>query len=216
MNYRVWLLFCVLCVIPAAANFGSVTVSNNYTFSLSTLPVRLGMFTVSATGTDVLLKWTTEYEENVNKIVIEKSNRTGSFAPVGEVMAQNNASSYSFSTRIDEPSFFRLKIVDIDGRSAYSKVLSIRPGINPGDFSLLTNPVIDGTARITIFSSGETNGEFVLHDITGRLMKKFTSNLSDGTNFIKLSINELIPGTYTLQYHDSKTQMPAIKLIKLN
>jgi hypothetical protein len=215
MNYRVWLLSCVLCVLPAAVNFGSATIINGSTFCRPALPVRLGMFTVSATGTDVLLKWTTEYEENVNKIVIEKSNRTGSFAPVGEVMALNNASSYSFSTRIDEPSYFRLKIVDIDGRSAYSKILSIRPGINPGDFSLLTNPVTDGMARITVFSSGETNGEFVLHDITGRLMKKFTSNLLDGTNFIKLPVNELIPGTYTLQYHDSKMQMPAIKLVIL-
>ncbi|TMI72126.1 MAG: T9SS type A sorting domain-containing protein [Bacteroidetes bacterium] len=215
MNYRVWLLFCVLCVLPAAANFGSVALSNNYT-SCRLVPVRLGIFTVSATGTDVLLKWTTEYEENVNKIVIEKSNGTGSFEPVGEVMALNNASSYSFSTRIDEPSFFRLRIVDIDGRSAYSKILSIRPGINPGDFSLLANPVTDGTARITTFASSETNGEFILHDITGRLMKKFTAHLSKGTNFIKLSVNELIPGTYTLQYHDSKMEMHAIKLIKLN
>jgi hypothetical protein len=206
----------MLSVIPAAASFGSVTVINGDAFCQSPLPVRLGMFTVSATGTDVLVKWTTEYEENVKKIVIEKSDRTGSFAPVGEVMALNNASSYSFSTRIDEPSYFRLKIVDIDGRSAYSKILSIRPGINPGDFSLLTNPVTDGTARITVYSSGETNGEFVLHDITGRLMKKFTSHLSDGTNFVKLPVNELIPGIYTLQYHDSKKQMPAIRLIKLN
>jgi hypothetical protein len=210
------LLICNRSGVPATANFGSATVINNCTSCQTALPVRLGLFAVSTVGTDVLLKWTTEYEENVKKFMIEKSNATGPFAPVGEVMALNNASSYSFTTRIDELSYFRLRIVDIDGRSAYSKVLAIRPGINPGDFSILTNPVTDGIARITVFSSSETNGEFVLHDIMGRLMKKFTAHLSKGTNFIKLPLNEVIPGAYTLQYHDSKTQMPAIKLIKLN
>lgn len=211
MNSRVWILFCILV---CQTRLESPAYSS--TTRPAALPLRLVLFTASTTAYDVLLKWTTEYEENVNKFVIEKTDGVAPLVPVGEVVARNIPSSYSFSIRIYEPSYFRLRMIDIDGRSTNSNILSVRPGINPGDFSLLTNPVTEGVARITIYSIGEADGEFVLHDIAGRLKKKIITHLSKGTNFITLPVNELIAGIYLLRYRDNKQQTIAVKLVKLN
>jgi hypothetical protein len=212
------LLVCNKSGVPAIANFGSATVIDNCTSCQAALPLRLVSFSATITGNDVVLKWTTEYEESVNKFVIEKSNGIGPFAVVGEIPARNlpSPSFYSFSTRIYEACYFRLRMVDIDGHIAYSKVVAARTGMSSVGLAVLVNPVTDGTARMTLYSDGETNGEFILHDITGRLMKKFTAHLSTGINFIRLPVNELIPGVYSVQYHDSKIQTSAIRLIKLN
>ncbi|ODS80393.1 MAG: hypothetical protein ABS46_14410 [Cytophagaceae bacterium SCN 52-12] len=104
--------------------------------SPSALPVRLARFSAQPEGRNTaLLTWSTTYEENTSHFVIEKSSDAVSWHPVGQVMARNTgegANHYRFTDRIGDRNqqlvYYRLKMTDLDGQFAYSKIESVRLG----------------------------------------------------------------------------------------
>lgn len=96
------------------------------------LPVVLTHFTAVEKNNRVLLSWQTASETNSQQFIIEKSNDGRLFNPLATVAASGNASSvraYSFQDNTMLPSgthvYYRLQIVDQDGRFTYSDVTII-------------------------------------------------------------------------------------------
>jgi hypothetical protein len=83
----------------------------------------------------VKLEWKTAEESNVQKFVIERKPVRGDFVPIGEIQPKGN---HSFYTYYDENAFktsdvvyiYRLKIVDNDGSSSYSKERTVTHSIS--------------------------------------------------------------------------------------
>lgn len=97
------------------------------------LPVELTNFTASAKKNSVILNWQTLSENNTDHFNIEKSDKGQLFYNEGTVAASGNASSvqsYSFTDNsvlhLNIPVFYRLKIVDKDGKFKYSQVVSVK------------------------------------------------------------------------------------------
>lgn len=104
------------------------------TVGLATLPVTLRGFTAKAVGNDARLFWETEAQVNFDHFEIERSSTgTGAFTRLGNVAGTPGASgSYSFTDvnvgRQLTTGYYRLKIVDRDGRFEYSRVAFVRFG----------------------------------------------------------------------------------------
>ncbi|WP_276503161.1 Ig-like domain-containing protein [Terrimonas pollutisoli] len=118
---------------PLTSNTALVTIN----FSNPVLlPVKLASFTAILNGNDIDLKWATSSEKSVSHFVIEKSIDGEIYAEAGIVFAAGNSNetrSYSFSDQgIDAGKqaviYYRLRSVDIDGKSELSYVRSIRFG----------------------------------------------------------------------------------------
>jgi hypothetical protein len=111
-----------------------VSNSNNWiTFGrrgVTSLPVRLVSFTGQQLDGQVQLKWQSSSEENTSHFDVEKSADGKNFSPVLTKKAQgNSAELVSYNALDNSPlsgtSYYRLKMVDLDGTFEYSKMVAV-------------------------------------------------------------------------------------------
>ncbi|MES2881746.1 MAG: hypothetical protein V4676_06335, partial [Bacteroidota bacterium] len=100
--------------------------------NITVLPIAVIDFNGRKSGSANLLQWKTAYEINASHFEIEHSGDANTFNNIGRVATGARNSSYSFTH--DNPvkgnNFYRLKLVDVDGRFSYSKVILLSDG-NP-------------------------------------------------------------------------------------
>ena len=96
-------------------------------------------------GSKVILKWPTPAEVNVSQFVIQRSedgvnyfDAAMIFAPEGNV---NNIKRFSYADKIksfdSETIYYRIKIVDVNGKCTYSDVAIIQLEIRDNQFASL-------------------------------------------------------------------------------
>jgi ELWxxDGT repeat protein len=115
------------------------TVTGNYTsfspFGVlsgpgATLPVQLLSFTASLQQQKVRLDWSTSSESNSRHFIVERSATGRSFEAIGTVNAAGNSNSlnnyqYSDMNPLSGTSWYRLRQVDMDGRSTLSPIVQV-------------------------------------------------------------------------------------------
>ena len=98
------------------------------------LPLNLLSFTVLKDNKDALLKWSTATEKNVSHFEIERSWTGNEFSAIGRTNALNaNSNTYVFkdmlsrlSAKPSNNTFYRLKMIDRDGKFSYSPIQNIK------------------------------------------------------------------------------------------
>jgi hypothetical protein len=113
---------------------GGVSNSNNWlTFGrrgATPLPVRLVSFTGQQLAGQVQLKWQSASEENTSHFEVEKSADGKNFSQVLTKKAQGNSATLVSYNAVDNnplagTSYYRLKMVDLDGTFEYSKLVAV-------------------------------------------------------------------------------------------
>ncbi len=176
----------------------------------SILPVTLKNFKANAESSgSVKIQWNTEIELNNNYFEIERSTDAQHFIPLGTVAGHGNSDieqSYSFTD--DQPAatinYYRLKQVDLDGRSTYSPIATVDlTGANPLSIQVFPNPA---TSLITIRSQ---NSEPVLsvsiYNQNGMLV---IQQKTSGSDLVAVPVQQLLAGLYFVRVmtsHDNRT-----------
>ena len=143
-----------------------------YTYATGALPVKLASFTAKAEGQKANLNWATTEESNSDRFDVERSLDGKKWKTVGSVAAKGESVTnvpYSFAdnTPVNGTNLYRLKMIDLDGSFAYSRINNVRFEGLPS-ISIYPNPVAnqlsvsnlntDEIAKIQIFNS---NGNVV-------------------------------------------------------
>jgi hypothetical protein len=110
------------------------------------LPVTIVAFDAAVSEQSVGLKWTTVQELTSSYFLIERSHDGKAWKGLDEVPAYGNsdelvAYDYVDETPIPGVNYYRLKMVDQDGTSAYSNRISVRFGDSEPLMVLYPNPV---------------------------------------------------------------------------
>lgn len=200
-----------------ATNFGQPTRQYGGRFgcfefpSQSTLPVHLLGFTGRYNGGSAILNWTAENEMKFRQYEVERSVNGTDFTTVGVVNptgGPGQTRSYELSDNLSSVNgnafYYRLKMVDMDGKFTYSTTVLIRRSskaisgivINP-------NPIVSGnaTVRMTAVSKGMVDLRVI--DFTGKVVLTQKATVYEGNNSISINnLNRLQPGVYTLQMID--------------
>jgi hypothetical protein len=104
------------------------------------LPVRITSFNASEEGFSTKLVWNTAEESGITEYVVEKSTDGRNYTSIGTVKAAN-LKSYSFiDGQSADNSYYRLKMVELDGTYKYSYIVSVKAKLNTS-ISLSPNPV---------------------------------------------------------------------------
>jgi hypothetical protein len=174
-----------------------------------TLPVRLIGFSGSFRNGQTLLSWTTENEVNFDHYDVERSVNANEFVAIGAKQAQaGNASklNYSYTDDLsasnDKVFYYRLRMVDIDGKFSYSNTIMVRKDQSSVKGILLSpNPVTgNGAVTIRISTESKKNIEVRVIDATGKLVLKQQNQVAEGLNSISINNQgRLQPGIYTVQ-----------------
>ena len=170
---------------------GSTKILNlDFTHYSAQIPVELVNFSAQAKGSTTILNWETAFERRFNGFEIEKSLDGTNYTPFGFVKAKGNSSKYIFEDNsFQKTSYYRLKMLDIDGSFDYSRVVSI---ILKSKYSVnITPSVSDETVNIETDFDDKTSASIEIYDQVGKLMLKQTANRSNS-----ISINSLPQGIY--------------------
>lgn len=189
---------------PMSVNF--MGAPYNCSFSL---PVSLTSFAGHREGTVNKLKWTTVNEQNSLGFEIQRSNDGSNYAPIGFVnsSAPNGNSTatlkYTFTDNAltGNKQFYRLRQVDIDGRSKLSNIVIIKDDSRPASLTidgLFPNPA---NAEVNIIAASPIRDQItvIVMDATGRTVLENVVSVESGSNTIQLNINKLTNGTYLVK-----------------
>lgn len=188
----------------------------------STLPVTLMSFTGSYKDGVTTLNWQTENEVNFSHYEVERKGQSSgtAFMSIGTKQALGNTgqSNYQLVDNIssvsDEVLYYRVKMVDIDGKYKYSNVIMVRKEQKTiTGIQISPNPVISGhVATIRFQSSAAATVSLRVMDMAGRVMMQQQNRINEGVNSIAVNnLDRLQPGIYIIQMQNG-AELSAIKL----
>jgi hypothetical protein len=185
---------------PAPAVIGGATVVTNCASCTGIVPLRLLFFKGNIVNGEAELEWATAFEDQVRSFTIERHSVNQSFEAIGELAARNQPSNYTFTTSVTKDSYFRLKMVDLDGKTTYSSAILLK--LKPPDFemSVLFNPADRSYTEVSITVSRNQRGELIVLDYMGRMMQKIPAVLTKGSNILPVNIAALSKGQYMVYF----------------
>ncbi len=203
--------------------FGPAVTTLDPTFGLiftgsTPLPVVLVQFL--ATRNDdgsVRISWSTSQEENSNYYDVERSSDQSTWASIGTVKAKGfstTTSNYFLNdmTPIDGTGYYRLKMVDLDGKFIYSKAIPVTTDNSSQALVIYSNPFSD-QIRLKINVSRPQNLILTVTDILGKTYITQSYQAQSGDNFVNLQPSIASSGMYILHIQgDSYNQ--TVKLEK--
>lgn len=173
------------------------------------IPVKLGNFTASLLGNgNSYLQWFTETELNSSHFEIERSEDGIRFGKRGQVQGHGNSQltqQYQFTDTWDAPVdlfYYRLKMVDMDGKAAYSKIVALRKGrAFTANFMAYPNPFTDHI-KIAATVEQATTAVITLTAADGKTVYAKQVPLPKGQNILVLTdLAPLAKGRYLLKWH---------------
>jgi choice-of-anchor A domain-containing protein len=177
--------------------------------SSTPLPVTLTSFSVGKEGAQVVLNWETTLETNSDRFEIQHSMDAKQWSPVGSVASHGESKKlarYQFvhSHPVNGVNYYRLKMIDLDGTYALSRVREIAVNGAPA-VSVYPNPVVD-LATITTQDWSKVK-EIYLINATGKRMAMPTS--SD-----QIDMSQVSAGMYVLQVNQLNGATSTTKIVK--
>ncbi len=197
--------FNLLNVVDAdgCANAGALQTLSIISADCNTLPVTMINFSASPKDQSVQLQWSTAYESNNKGFDVERSTNGSNWTAIGFVNGVGNSTSTSHYNYLDAHLasgryFYRLKQIDLDGRTEYSTVVSAVIGGSSG-FVLeqnYPNPFHNETTiRFSLPQQSKVN--LSVFDVNGRLVKVLVNESRDaGTHAVSLNTGALSTGLY--------------------
>lgn len=187
----------------------------------STLPVRLLSFTGEKQKEGVLLKWRTASEKENDYFVVEKSSNGIEYDSIGKVAGAGNAAAenaYSFFDKENNTEsavrYYRLKQVDIDGKTIYSSIVKVNGDASAKqDFALWPNPFKTSVNIVATFEESG-NATLRLYDHAGRLVLQQQRAVIKGKNLLLIQLPEKSSkGVYVLEIEkgEEKRQQKIVK-----
>jgi Secretion system C-terminal sorting domain len=170
----------------------------------TTLPVVLVQFL--ATKNDdgsVKINWATSQEQNSNYYDVERTSDQSVWASIGTVKAKgysSTTSNYFLNDKlpIDGTGYYRLKMVDLDGKFTYSKAISVTTDNSSIPLVIYSNPFSD-QIRLKINVSGPQNLILTVTDMMGKTYISQSYQAQNGDNFVNLQPSIGSSGMYILR-----------------
>lgn len=187
------------------AIFAGISGTTAFRFTTTTpLPAQWTGVNASVVNNKIKVNWSTTNETNASRYEIERSINGISFTSIGSVTAANTPGDHQYSFEdagVSKGStyFYRVKLVDIDGKQSRSAVVSaaLSGGIKQG--MMIHGDPRGGALQATIFAVRSQKATLRLISTSGQVVAQQDLPLQSGENRIQLPGADLPAGTYVLQ-----------------
>ncbi|MEL6671808.1 MAG: discoidin domain-containing protein [Bacteroidota bacterium] len=165
----------------------------------STFPVELTEFEAFPEGGQVAIRWTTEQEINSDYFLVERSADADIFQPLVELDAAGNSQvPLSYQTFDTDPfrsvTYYRLKMVDIDGTFSYSNTVEVSFG---DVVSIYPNPVsLNESVWINLNLGNPQPVQVEVVNSSGQVVKRAVHNMQTPQEKYQVSLDGLSRGLY--------------------
>jgi hypothetical protein len=178
---------------------------------VATLPIHITSFRAIPALCNIQLKWETAQAENFSHFVIERSNNGTDYSEIAVIFHSSLRTSYQYTDnqRDNNKWYYRLKLVDKDGRSRYSPVVTAQATC----LTSTTLKVYPNPARNYVhIESNQPIKRVVLLSITGQVLIQQEMNPA---NINRLYFpGNVKPGIYVVGVWDKEGNITYARLIK--
>jgi len=196
------------------SNFATYTIN-----WLLALPVQQLELSAMVSGTLVTLNWKTANEINTSRYIAERSTDNSNFVTAGVVAAAGNSSGIKNYNLPDDISavtgtviYYRIKVVDADGKISYSNTVVVRlQGID--GVKIWPNP-FTAAVNVAVFSKLNTSVEMRITDMAGKIITQGNYALVKGNNQLLLpNLQQLAKGVYLLHVKNNNGSISFVQKI---
>ena len=193
-----------LALIFLIAGFARAAAQTSTQSNSATTPALMMSFDGQVQSQTADLNWVMENETDCKYFVIERSGDTGGYDSIGVVTGLNNNNQttyiYTDDHMLNGNNYYRLRQVDMEGVTRYSKVVSLydmqqeaapRMSVYPNPATATLNFSINSTSTQQIFVQ--------IYSISGVLLQSSEQTLNAGNNLQSIAVNNLKSGNYFLK-----------------
>jgi hypothetical protein len=193
-----------LALIFLIAGFARAAAQTSTQSNSATTPALMMSFDGQVQSQTADLNWVMENETDCKYFVIERSGDTGGYDSIGVVTGLNNNNQttyiYADDHMLNGNNYYRLRQVDMEGVTRYSKVVSLydmqqeaapRMSVYPNPTTATLNFSINSTSTQQIFVQ--------IYSISGVLLQSSEETLNAGNNLQSIAVNNLKSGNYFLK-----------------
>lgn len=201
---------------PAYTNASNTTADDNvasYTYGAigSPLPIKLAYYNATVINCISSINWKSVTEENFNRYEVEYSKDGINFNAVYKVNGKGGNSIYSLTHNAAQgKAYYRLKLLDIDGKIEYSRIIALDVNCNKGSVLAYPNPA---SGFINVNITGADNKVTIAQLFNGAGQIMLNKTLQNGTT--QLDISKMASGIYQLKLMNSNGT-ENIKIVKNN
>ena len=171
----------------------SPTSSNTLTMTVtSALPVELKSFDGKALKAGNLLTWNTATEINNKGFALERQvSNSKEWEDIMLFVGKNKSATYEYlDETTDKVSYYRLRQIDKDGSTAYSKIIAVERTGNLKGFGLSVYP--NPVSEVLNFEADDTNVNYQIINLLGQTVLR-------GVASTQINVSALPQGTYFLK-----------------
>ncbi|MDQ2753769.1 MAG: T9SS type A sorting domain-containing protein, partial [Bacteroidota bacterium] len=189
--------------IPDITNHRLRKVSSNV------LPVTLTNFTAQQKGSNAVINWQASNEVNLSRFAIQRSLDANTFTSIGSVPAVGNKNYTYTDTGITQLTvktiYYRLLMIDRDGKKAYSKIADIDLSQQVLPISVFPNPV----KQLLYVKGKDIKGVTILN-----LEGKAVINQATSSDLSVVNIANLPKGIYIVKAYNANRILYTEKILK--
>jgi uncharacterized repeat protein (TIGR01451 family) len=186
------------------------------------MPVKMTSFTVKKENNNAVLRWTTSTETDNDHFEIERSIDGLNFSKVGTVAGSGTTSltrSYTYPDALtgitSKILYYRLRMVDIDGKISFSQVVALRldGSISMTNLTVYPNP-FTSNIKLQVHSTTEENSTIRFINMNGQEVLRRNVTIMPGDNVVIVKdLDTVAPGMYIMEFRTSDAVMTQ-KIIK--
>lgn len=190
----------------------------NATSPCGILPITLQLWNGVYRNEKTYLNWQTDKGVNFSHFVVERSSDGVHYSSLGQVQASTSAAltlQYSFTDIAPAGgiNYYRLKMVDTDGRYQYSGIITIRTNVQGFNVAVSPNPFTDNVV-VTIESTTDETVQLRVFNNDGKLVWRKSTSVSAGTNVQYFNELQSLPrGIYFIKVNKQHSEA-SVKLVK--
>lgn len=189
------------------------TVSSNIINIENPLPVTLVSFSGRTTANGHALAWITSSETNSERFDLQRGQNEQVFSTITTMAAAGFSNTNQFYNYLDAKpipgkNFYRLKMVDRDGRSRYSNVVMLENREQGTLISLQPNPTQPGReALLSIYGRATGDASVTISNPAGQVIRSFKISNPSGNTKVNVSAAGLGQGNYFVTIRNAKGEI---------
>lgn len=210
--------------VNAAGSFGFGRLTGNdlylsgKVYPSAILPIKLINFTAANNSNITRLHWLVDCSSTSVKFEMQRAGSDRNYNTIYSSSETQARCAQPFDIKDENTpegiNFYRLKMIDIDGRSSYSGTLQV---INKksADAEIKVFPtIVSNNATISIPADKDYSAEIIIMDNQGRQVHKLQAQLYNGTNNIPVNTAELPAGKYYIKVISGERKNNTAVMIK--
>ena len=180
------------------------------------LPIELLSFNTSQEANSVKLNWEISAGSNPYHFEIERSTNGIEFKSI-EIIKASTATKYATvdaSNKEEGYYYYRLKMIDKDGKITFSNTRKIYIGTNKFSIEeVYPQPVKSGSLNVKLNATKTGDMKYSITDVAGRIIVNAGTLVKKGNNNLTINISNLKSGTYYLSFYNDQIKSNTMPVI---